>query len=229
MRIKIVSAVGLILGLGVLYQIPVLAETTKQIFSQKVVFQKLIDVQNVISNSKGKVVIDDNLKVNGTIQGAIYADDVLLGSPVGSSVSMQSVLDSDNLQDALDKELAIDIAALLPGTSWTITNTTTQTTYSETTGTITFVDADTLTIDEGRFAAAGLNHDSEFICAALSGEVSYQVFNNTLLYLSWSDVNGQSFDAIMPIFASNKSSMSLVGSGGCPSGMNDSISTLTKE
>src|SRR4030067_3859102 len=62
---------------------------------------------------------------------------------------------SNDLQNALDNELGIKLSEVLPGTTWTITNKTTDSWYKGTTGQVTFYDG-TLTIDQGRFAAGGL-------------------------------------------------------------------------
>lgn len=221
------SAVGvMILGL-IAVNSPTIAATANQIFSEKVVFQKVINVQAGIKNTEGKVKVNDDLRVTGNITGDLAASNVVLGSGGGTSLSTQSALDSDNLQDALNEELAINFSQRLPGTTWDISNTTNQVTYADSTGQITFVDEDTATIDTGSFAAAGLNADDEFLCAAMSGTVHYEVVENKVLYLSWSDVNSQDWEAFLPILASNVSSLSVIGSGGCPSGMHDSLSSLT--
>lgn len=156
----------------------------------------------------------------------VTADNVVIDTS-GNSLS------STNLQDALDKEMAIDLSKLLPGTTWTIVNKVTPTDEiygSFSTGRVSFL-ADTLTIDEGAFGAAGLAPGNP-ICAKIDNPISYEIINNSIMCVSFTYTrigNSGGGMEIFPItiFARNKNTLSLLGYGGCGSG-SGRISILTK-
>ncbi|MFH1536937.1 MAG: hypothetical protein ABID45_03055 [Patescibacteria group bacterium] len=59
----IFGIIGFILGVSVVFTVPVVAKVAKKVFKNKVVFQNGINVKKNIKNSKGPVYIKDKLKV----------------------------------------------------------------------------------------------------------------------------------------------------------------------
>jgi len=140
----------------------------------------------------------------------VTADNVLIDTSGNS-------LNSTNLQDALDKEMAINLSNILPGTVWTITNKTTDTAHKGCpTGRVTFSN-NTLTVDQGSFAAAGLVHDNS--CSTIppptlpKTPIAYEVLQNSVIYVSWGDDFGDRGSCIT-IFARDVNTLSMVGDGG---------------
>lgn len=140
-------------------------------------------------------------------------------------------LASDNLQKALDEELSVDVGKALIGT-WEVTNRTSDPTYAETTGKVTFT-ADTVTLDSGRFAAAGLveaGAENTF-CPIPLAPISYEIINDSLIRVTWVGkdlwwtvpppgaprdmVVTKSLEAIISINSAKRDTMVFVGQGGC--------------
>ena len=173
---------------------------------------------------------------NGSISRQILAKNVLLSSAHASladkSVSKKELdttstvtagnvvidtagnsLTSTNLQDALDKEMAINLSKILPGTTWTVINKTNDPAYKGLQGRVSFL-ADTLTIDEGVFAAAGLFKDFGVYGNPCSAPISYEILDNSVMYVSWTQCDGDAKSAVITIFAKKLRTMSTVGDGG---------------
>jgi hypothetical protein len=188
--------------------------------------------KNVLLTSAHASLADKGaLKKEVDATTTVMADNVVIDT-AGNSLT------STNLQDALDKEMAIDLSKLLPGTTWTIANKVTDTdeVYGIfPTGRVSF-SANTLTIDEGAFAAAGLAPGNT-ICADIDNPISYEIISNSIMCVSFtytqiSNPNGSisgGGKVIFPItiFAHNRNTLSLLGYGGCGSG-SGRISILTK-
>ena len=83
---------------------------------------------------------DDSLKV--------FAEDVLVDTNDNS-------LESENLQDALDNEMAIDIPSALSGKTWHIENRSDSKDLANSQGQITFTSSSQFTMDNGVLAVLG--------------------------------------------------------------------------
>ena len=147
-----------------------------------------------------------------------------------------NALNSNNLQDALNNEMAIDLSKLLPGTTWTVTNKSANSTYKGTTGQVTFSNDGTFTIDSGRFAAGGIISASENVssCYIPTGPINYELLSNAIMYLSWTgdlpqyNTDNYPIDGIITVVAKSKDSIILVGEGGCGGQGMQRVSVLTK-
>lgn len=148
--------------------------------------------------------------------------------------NMGNALASSNLQSALDNELAVDLTALLPGSTWTIQNRTADATYKGFGGEVSFSADGKMTVS-GHFAAAGLVSESvadTFCNFPISA--TYEVLSNSVLYLS-ARVKGRTDGSegdqlVVPIVVSRtKDSITLVGGGGCGALGEDRVSILTRK
>ncbi len=123
-----------------------------------------------------------------------------------------------NIHLAYSEEVNARQAELL-GT-WSITNETTDGLYEGTVGQVTFSE-DSLTIDFGRFAAAGIVAASEdAICPVPLDPISYKRIGNSTIYLSWqaesrSSTDLYDSDAVITIVKHEGNRLTLVGQGGC--------------
>ena len=145
-----------------------------------------------------------------------------------------NALTSNNLQSAMDNELAIDLSKLLPGTTWTVTNKTTQSSFKGTTGNVTFSN-NTIQLNSGIMAAAGISAGDEnsSVCKeAIISPISYEILSNSVLFVTYTihNLNGNTVgrEAIITVVARDKNSLTLVGQGaGCGLNMPE-LSVLTK-
>lgn len=228
---------GITFAFGAVLAAPAIAESSKQVFKQMVVFKEVINVRDGIKNSDGNVKIKDNLKVKGnlsvegSVTGAISASNILLGS---GDVSVQgSTVESTDLQTAIDTELAVDITEMVKGKTWTVTNTTTDTTYTGTTGQVTFGDDGTFTLDSGFFAAIGslTSSATSSVCNAdsrLNSAASFNMYGPNTMYVTWTTTGGTAKDNVLQAYADNLETLTLVGQGGsCGQVGVNRISTLT--
>ena len=104
---------------------------------------------NYIAYEKGRFV-----KV-ATTPGYIDTTTQVLARNVNLDTSNNTVT-QPNLQDALDKQIALDLTKTLPGTTWVITNTgTPEYTYPNDPGNVTFNSDGSFTLNSGWFCAAG--------------------------------------------------------------------------
>lgn len=228
-------ALGLLAGIGISFAVPVIAKAQKQIFDQAVVFKKVIDAREGIKNKKGAVKVKDNLVVTGNlnVEGetnlAVSASNITLNNDA-STASIASFTESENLQDALDNEIAIDFASLLPGTTWTVTNVSEEDDYTGTTGQITFSeDGASFSLDSGRMAPGGLvDADEDSSCNAPTGDISYTLYNNQVLYITWSPETGGTSSTALQLFGNSTESIGLLGSGGCGNVGGERFATLTR-
>ncbi len=229
---------GAVLGGILVMAAPTIAAGTQKIFTESVVFQKIINVKKGIKNSSGAVTVKDNLRVIGNLDldGShnltIDAADVTITTDSPQGTGPTSFLESTDLQTALDNELAIDLSTLLPGTTWTVENVTSDETYNGTTGQVSFT-ADSMTVDEGRVAAFGLTHpDSGATCDNDNlTDVTYDLYSTNLLYATWSTGEGNQLNtsnSVVTVFADDTNTIGLVGSGGCGELGSDRISILTR-
>jgi hypothetical protein len=131
-----------------------------------------------------------------------------------------------------------ELAQVLAGT-WTVVNETTDTTYAGPTasGQVTF-SADTLTMDAGGFAAAGLVAGSEAsFCVIPEAPIHFKVIGTVgpaqpVLYLSYQGQDRPSGDrtpqdALVTVVHSATGQLTMVGRGGCGSLSRPHISYLT--
>jgi hypothetical protein len=130
-------------------------------------------------------------------------------------------------------------ARRLVGT-WTIRNETTDANYagSKASGQVTFSADDTMTIDGGGLAAAGLVNGSEpAICLLPQAPISIKVFGtgaNHVLYVSWTGLPRRTGGALVPqsavidIVKLNRNEAILIGQGGCGAVGTPRISHLTR-
>lgn len=229
---------GAVLGGILVMAAPTIAAETQKIFADSVVFQKIINAKKGIKNSSGAVTVKDNLHVTGDLDldGShnltIDAADVTITSNNPQGAGPTSFLESTDLQTALDNELAIDLNTVLPGTTWTVENVTSDETYDGFTGQVSFT-ADTMAVDEGRVAAFGLTHpDSGSSCSNDNlSDVSYNLYSTNLLYATWSageEGREDTSNAVVTVFADDVNTIGLVGSGGCGELGSDRISILTR-
>jgi hypothetical protein len=109
--------------------------------------------------------------------------------------------------------------------TWTVRNETVDPTYSETTGQVTFFDDGSMTIDSGRFAAAGLVAEEGTFCNFPLLSISFKhlgksLFAKRFLYFSVSaesPANGDPIqgDAMITILEHKRDKITMIGSGGC--------------
>lgn len=159
--------------------------------------QMRVLAKNVLFSSSIANAASKTEGVDETTQ--VLAENVVV-DPSGNALS------SDNLQSALDNELAIDLSTLLPGTTWTMTNKTTDSWFKDSTGEVAFSTNGTLTVEQGKFGAAGVMSDSEL--SNINNETgancvpdssfSYEIINNSTIYVTWHDDcgSGGSYDRI---------------------------------
>jgi len=192
------------------------------------------DIETPVDNKPFKVLAKNVLFKSSTVAASTFFhtsdDDIPIDPTV--KVSAENVvidnegnaLTSDNLQEALDDEIAIDITKVLKGSTWEVKNKTQEEAYVGTKGEITFSSTEnTFTLNFGRFAAAGLIHESEDVCYNYPvGAISYELLNNKVMYLTWiSQYRGYDeqapSEAVIFIVAQDKNSIVMVGRGGAGS------------
>ena len=137
-----------------------------------------------------------------------------------------NVLESADLQAALDDEMAIDLSELLPGTTWDVVNEGEDQSYGGTTGQVSFAES-TMSVDSGSLGAAGLAAD--VINPVLTGPIAYKVFGNEVILITWyeeGDPDAES--AFMAAIARKKDTIVVWGLGGHGVGGTPRVSVLTK-
>ncbi len=95
--------VGVIIGVSLTLSAPLIAATASKTFTERVIFNKVIQVRKSLKNSKGAVKVNDNLTVTGKITGTVAAKN--LGTGVLNNTEI-SYLDgaTSNIQDQLDSK-----------------------------------------------------------------------------------------------------------------------------
>jgi len=117
------------------------------------------------------------------------------------------------------------IPRFLLGT-WIISNDTSDDTYSGTVGQVTFLEDGSLTIDSGRFAAAGLVAESEDVSChiplspILVKSLGKSSFAKQFLHISWFGKmrgGGGTYpqDSVVTIIEHLSNKITMIGSGGC--------------
>lgn len=173
------------------------------------------------SSSSSTTKTDDAGDTSTTLK--ILASNVLFGTSASASVSDTAVdattkviaenvmldndavnrLNSENLQDALDDELATDVDNIIIGT-WTIANYGTLGSFGgscsnershSSTGTITFSENDSFSLTEGYLAAPGIGESENQVgstCYSCGGETnayisnqSYQIIEDSFITFSF--------------------------------------------
>ncbi len=186
----------------------------KRVLAHNVVFNAANGVRAAAADGE----VDPNLKVLATNVEV---------SNTGNSLA------SNNLQSALDNELAVDLATTLPGSTWTIKNRSADDTYGTAVGEVTFSADGKMTLT-GRFAAAGLVEGSENSFCNIPSDIRYEVLGTSVLYVSahvkaregsWAENQ-----VVVPTVASRtRDTIVLVGSGGCGIIGQDRVSILTRK
>jgi len=155
----------------------------------------------------GVIIVQNNCssKAKASANNQVMAKDVILNT-AGNDLT------STNLQSALDNELAVNLSTLLPGTTWTITNITSDPTYSGITGIVSFTN-DTFTLVSGALAAFGIAFNSH--CYVPANKISYQLITDKIIYESWVSSQGYAQDGTAFVVAHSKDMLTLLGTGGC--------------
>ena len=124
-----------------------------------------------------------------------------------------------------------DVQKLL-GT-WAITNETADPIYAGTSGKVTFYNG-YMTIDSGRFAAAGIAASTEDVFCYIALEpILIKPIGDSLIYVSWtgkSRNDGQTYpqDSMLTIVKQKNNRYAIIGGGGCGSIGKHRISYLEK-
>lgn len=238
---RLLFTIGLLVtglvGASSLLVMPAFANGGVEQFVTGVVFKRALDIRDGIRNTVGAVKVRDDLTVTGNLRVGgesdleIDARDVVIRTRDVSSNNPNTYLESTNLQNALDNELAVNLSDFLPGTTWTVTNITSDTIYANSTGQVTF-SSDGIVLDAGRLAALGITHDDEETgCSPLLTDISYDLYMNSIIYANWTTGSAElSYDhsAVVSVFVQSKDSIGLIGSGGCGEVGVDRISILTR-
>ena len=106
--------------------------------------------------------------------GQIHAQDVILSNGGNN-------LQSSNLQQALDSEMRVDLAKLLPGTTWTITNKDSDELYMNTTGRVSFTST-AMKLEAGRFAVFGQVHTNENTYCNAHSDIEYELISDSVIF-----------------------------------------------
>lgn len=177
--------------------------------------------------------------VNPTLQ--VLASNVILSSASATDISTKDVdtetqvlaenvvlntdnnkLSSDDLQDALDNEMAVDLSTVFVGT-WTIENKTKDPAYDGLSGQITVSSDGTFSMDSGVFAAAGISAT----CTPLSNPTYEILGNDSIIYIIFTDENATR-DSVMSVISATSDQIALVGDGACGLAGITKASILTK-
>jgi len=116
--------------------------------------------------------------------------------------------------------------------TWTLQNETVDTLYSGYSGQVTFF-RNELVIDSGRFAAAGIIHNSEStICMKHTAPISYKFIGGQYIYVFWNGIDSQGRtypqNAMLTIVKRRGNRITIIGQGGCGSMGVPRISYLKK-
>ncbi|HLL54126.1 MAG TPA: hypothetical protein VK447_11290 [Myxococcaceae bacterium] len=148
----------------------------------------------------------------------VRAEDVVLSNGGNN-------LQSSNLQQALDSEMRVNLAELLPGTTWNVTNKSSDETYRNTTGRISFTSTGSvMRLEAGRFAVAGQVHTSEGAFCNPHTDMSYEVLADSVLFVS-SESQGST---AITVASATTNRILLVGTGGCGELGSTRVSILTR-
>jgi hypothetical protein len=167
---------------------------------------------------------DESLKV--------FAEDVLLDTNDNS-------LESGNLQDALDNEMAIDIPSALSGKTWLVENRSAHPDLDNCSGQITFISLSEFTLDSGKVAFPGLwakSADRTSIWMdgpgyAYTESVDVEFLSNNVMWVKWrilaSYLEGGSADcaAVIQVIPVNRGKFIFAGYN--PTTGHYGVSTLT--
>jgi len=193
-------------------------ETPVKVSASQIVFKSTNGIQ--LASLAGGVV-DPSIKV--------LAENVTIDNT-------SNALKSDNLQDALDKEIAVSLQKTLTGQTWNITNKTSDTTYAGTTGmgVVKFNDDGTMTLLSGGFAAIGKVSGSENSFCNIPQTINYELISNDVVYVSASvksrtDSNAYTEDTVLKIASRTKDKIVVTGTGGCGYVGFERISILTPQ
>jgi hypothetical protein len=190
--------------------------TPLMISASQIVFRQDSGIQTIGSTNG---VVDPSVKV---LAENVYVDNASNG------------LTSDNLQDALDNELAVSLAKTLIGKTWNITNKSMDIFYADTTGIATFNNDGTMTLISGRFAAIGEIHVSENSICDYPQSIKYEIISDEVVYVisnnkSRTDDTTYTRDAVVKIVSRSSDRIVMTGAGGCGGLGSERISILTPQ
>lgn len=142
---------------------------------------------------------------------------------MASNVSLarnENSLKSEDLQTALDTEIAVDLAKSIVGV-WTIKNITSDATYSGSlsTGKVEFFADGAYVITEGGFGAAGKVASGTGSFCAIPNTQTYRLIDGAIYFEA--DAGG---DSVAIIAKNTADSITMIGDGGCG---NQGISRIT--
>ena len=150
-------------------------------------------------------------------------------------------LTSENLQQALNNEIAPDLHKILSGTTWTVTNKNgADSTYNNTFGQITF-NADGSVTFAGAIAAFGWNLEPHVVtdggvfseCSGVTIIATYEALSSKAIYVLRQKTDSNPNVPIIKtanvvnLISAKKGELVLAGQGGCGKIGTDRISTLT--
>jgi hypothetical protein len=148
--------------------------------------------------------------------GQVRAEDVILSNGGNN-------LQSSNLQQALDSEMRVDLAKLLPGTTWTITNKDSDDLYRDTTGRVSFT-ATTMKLEAGRFAVFGQVHTNENTYCNPHSDIAYELISDSVIFGS----SETQASTTVTIASAKQNRIVLIGTGGCGAIGSSRVSILTR-
>jgi hypothetical protein len=181
-----------------------------------------ISASNIILNQG----INDARAGNGIIRvqaNQLPSNVQVLASNVSLTTANNSLISTD-LQTALDKELATNLASSLVGT-WTISNVTSDSIYSGSlaTGRVTFNADGSYAIASGGFAAAGKVASGTGSFCAIPTSQTYQVIDGAIYFAA--NAGG---DSVAVVAKNTADAITLIGDGGCGAQGVARISKLTR-
>jgi hypothetical protein len=194
--------------------------TSKTTISASQIVYRNASGQLAVFNKGGLMKIVDVSTVDSTTQ--FLAENVILAENTNS-------LTSENLQRALDDEIAPDLNKILPGTTWSVVNKNggDSDNYDNTTGQVTF-NVDGSIIYTGAIAAFGIGAT---ICVH-GTTVNYEALSSKAIYVLRrqphdSLPDGYKTANVVGLLSAKKGELILHGQGGCGLTSVDRISTLT--
>jgi hypothetical protein len=189
----------------------------------------------IVQNDFGTISAS-NIILNNSEAGA-FADDGFIRvqanqlpsnvKVLASNVSLarnENSLKSEDLQTALDKEIAVDLVKSIVGV-WTVENITSDATYAGalSTGRVEFFDDGTYVISEGGFGAAGKVASGTGSFCAIPNTQTYRLIDGAVYFEA--DAGG---DSVAIVAKSTADSITLIGDGGCGAQGISRIAILTR-
>jgi hypothetical protein len=116
--------------------------------------------------------------------------------------------------------------------TWAITNETNDPTYAGTSGKVTFYNG-YMTIDSGRFAAAGIVESTDDVCLIALKPILIKAISDSLIYVTWTakaryDGSTWPYASMLTIVKQKNNRYTIIGEGGCGLSGTPRISYLEK-